>query len=448
MASRLFLASFAATALASEPSAVDGGKVSCTTGWDNCRSTRCCATAGHKCFAKGDYWGSCMETCTPGIHETDPEEYRTPWSCEVLESVEFKFKGSQLPAGFRPPPGSPADVHGHIRVEGSQLVGKHDQPVRLRGMSLFWSQWGGKYWNAGVIDWLVKDWGITMIRAAMGVESGGYLENHQVEKEKLVEVVDAAIRNGIYVVIDWHDHHAEPHVEEAKAFFAEMSAIYGHYPNVFFEIFNEPLQESWETDIMPYEQQIVDTIRRHSGNLIICGTRTWSQDVDLAADKPLKGFNLAYTLHFYAAYHKESLREKARVALSKGIALFASEWGTCYFDGNGQLDLNETNIWLDFLAEHNISDANWALNDKDEACSALLPGTQNKANWSTDVLTDSGRFVRSHLKSTREAETKKPAEEEGAAEPLDQISSAQGVHILFTLVLSLLAMGMTANLRA
>mmetsp|Transcript_24865 Transcript_24865/g.63402 ORF Transcript_24865/g.63402 Transcript_24865/m.63402 type:complete len:389 (-) Transcript_24865:363-1529(-) len=377
----------------------------------------------------------------------------------VLSAVAAIGGGSSVPTSFKPPAGSPVAQHGRIRVQGSQLVDEHGVPVRLRGMSMFWSQWGGKYWNDDVVQWLVRDWKISLLRAPMGVEDGGYLEGPESERQTVTVVVDAAIRAGIYVIIDWHDHRAEKHEGDARKFFDKMAKLYGRFPNVFFEIFNEPLQESWETDIMPYEQQIVDTIRRHSGNLIICGTRTWSQDVDLAADKPLKGFNLAYTLHFYAAYHKESLREKARVALSKGIALVASEWGTCYFDGNGQLDLNETNIWLDFLAEHNISDTNWALNDKDEACSALLPGTQNKANWSTDVLTDSGRFVRSDLKSTREAETKKAAEEEGAetkkaaeeegdAEPLDQISSAQGVHSLFTLVLSLLAVGMTANLRA
>jgi len=204
------------------------------------------------------------------------------------------------------------------------------------------------------------------------------------------------------VIIDWHDHHAEKHTARAQAFFTEMAQIYGHYPNVLFEIFNEPLKESWHNDIKPYEQEIVDVIRKHSENVIICGTRQWSQDVDVAAADPLVGGNLTYTLHFYSAYHKEELREKARKALGMGVALFASEWGTCSFDGDGSLDLEETRKWLEFLEEHNISDANWAVNDKKEACSALLPGASANGGWGPDSLTDSGKFVRNSLREARD----------------------------------------------
>eukprot|EP00445_Apocalathium_hangoei_P036916 CAMPEP_0203956960 /NCGR_PEP_ID=MMETSP0359-20131031/89025_1 /ASSEMBLY_ACC=CAM_ASM_000338 /TAXON_ID=268821 /ORGANISM="Scrippsiella Hangoei, Strain SHTV-5" /LENGTH=253 /DNA_ID=CAMNT_0050890767 /DNA_START=16 /DNA_END=774 /DNA_ORIENTATION=- len=237
----LLASCFSAVGLASKP---EGNSTpTCTSGLDDCRATRCCATDGYKCFAKSDYWASCLPSCVPGINLEDPEGLRTPWSCELLEPVEFK--GSQIPASFTAPAGSPVDMHGAIRVEGNKLLGKHGQPVRLRGMSLFWSQWSSTYWSEGVVDWLVKDWKVTMIRAAMGVESGGYLESGKIEKQRVVTVVDAAIRNGIYVVIDWHDHHAQSHKDEARAFFDEMASMYGGFPNVFFEIFNEPLQESW-----------------------------------------------------------------------------------------------------------------------------------------------------------------------------------------------------------
>lgn len=105
-----------------------------------------------------------------------------------------------------------------------------------------------------------------------------------------------------------------------------------------------------------------------------------------------------YTLHFYAATHGQFLRDKAKSALDRGVALFVSEWGTCEANGNGGLDLNESKKWLDFLAEYNVSDANWAVNDKKESCSALQPGAATYGRWRPKDLTRSGLWVRHSLR--------------------------------------------------
>ena len=51
--------------------------------------------------------------------------------------------------------------------------------------------------------------------------------------------------------------------------------------------------------------------------------------------------NVMYTLHFYAATHKEWLRDKAQAALDKGLPLFVSEFSICDASGNGGLDKAE-----------------------------------------------------------------------------------------------------------
>ncbi|CAK9097188.1 4-beta-glucanase) [Durusdinium trenchii] len=215
-------------------------------------------------------------------------------------------------------------------------------------------------------------------------------------------VVEAAIEQGIYVIIDWHDHNAEQHeqaadlTKEAAEFFGQVAKKYGHHPNVIFEIFNEPIFQAWNTTIKPYHEKIVSVIRQHSSNLIILGTGTWSQDVDIAAEDPVEGENLAYTIHFYANTHKQELRDKVLKAL-ESVAIFATEWGTCDASGDGTLNLAETKTWLDFFEEHHISDANWAISDKQEACSALLPGASGDGGWEDCELTESGHFVRSTL---------------------------------------------------
>merc|ERR1711994_1004661 len=90
------------------------------------------------------------------------------------------------------------------------------------------------------------------------------------------------------------------------------------------------------------------------------------------------------------------LRNKVSSALSSGVAVFATEWGTCSADGNGQLDLGETQTWLNFFGQHHIGDANWAVSDKSEACSALQPGASGNGGWSQ--LTTSGNFVRGSIR--------------------------------------------------
>jgi len=177
-----------------------------------------------------------------------------------------------------------------------------------------------------------------------------------------------------------------------------MAKAYGHLPNVLFETFNEPLSVDWSQQLKSYHEEMVSAIRSHSNNLVICGTPTWSQDVDRASEDQIDAENIAYTLHFYAATHTGALRDKASIALNNGAALFVSEWGSCEASGDGSLDFAETQAWLDFLDEHDISDAAWAVNDKEEACSALMPQASYTGNWTEAELTEHGRWVRESLR--------------------------------------------------
>ncbi|AEE96310.1 cellulase family glycosylhydrolase [Mahella australiensis] len=286
--------------------------------------------------------------------------------------------------------------HGMLKVVGNKVCDASGKPIQLKGMSLFWSQWSTPFWNADLVNNLASTWNATLIRAAMGVDEGGYISNPQVEKQKVITVVDAAINAGIYVIIDWHSH--DIHTSEAVAFFGEMAQRYKNTPNVIFEIFNEPDYESW-AQVKTYSTQVINTIRSTGAqNLILVGSPTWSQDVDVAANDPITGFsNIAYTLHFYAGTHKQYLRDKAITAMSKGLALFVSEWGTCDASGNGNLDLTESQRWIDFMNQYQISWANWSMNDKAETASALVVGASTTGPWPDSQLTESGKFVKAKI---------------------------------------------------
>ncbi len=292
------------------------------------------------------------------------------------------------------------EQHGQLRVQGNRIVDKDGKTVQLRGMSLFWSQWMGQFYNREAVKWLSDDWNCTIVRAAMAVGSGGYLANPEQEKQKVIAVVDAAIEQGIYVLIDWHDHEAQHNTAAAQKFFAEMAEKYKDSPNVIYETWNEPLNNaSWSETIKPYHEAVIRTIRQHDpDNIIVCGTRSWSQQVEEASKDPLKFDNIAYTLHYYAATHKQWLRDEAARAMQNGIALMVTEWGTSEASGNGKLDEEETRLWWKFLDNNAISWCNWSVADKEETAAALKPGANGTGGWADDLISPSGLLVREELR--------------------------------------------------
>nr|CAD2166507.1 unnamed protein product [Meloidogyne enterolobii] len=139
------------------------------------------------------------------------------------------------------------------------------------------------------------------------------------------------------------NHNAQGHVKQAKEFFAYFAQNYGSkYPNIIYETFNEPLQVDWN-GVKSYHEQVVAEIRKYDNkNVIVLGSTTWSQDVDTAANNPVRGSNLCYSLHYYAATHKQNLRDKAQAAINKGACIFVTEYGTVDASGGGGVDEGST----------------------------------------------------------------------------------------------------------
>jgi endoglucanase len=292
----------------------------------------------------------------------------------------------------------PVKDNGALKVVGTKLVNQQGQPVVLRGMSLGWHNWWPRFYNEGAVSWLKNDWGCTVIRAAMGVEPDkGYIKDPAWSKGLVKAVIDAAIKEGIYVIVDWHSHNIR--LNEAKQFFTEIATEYGQQPNIIYEIFNEPAEISWP-DVKAYSMEVIKTIRAiDPDNVILVGSPHWDQDVNVAADDPIKGYkNLMYTLHFYAATHKQELRDKGDYALKKGLPLFISESAGMEHTGNGPLNEPEWLAWINWAEKNKISWLIWSVTDKDETCSVVLPTASSTGNWSMKDLQPSGVKSRALLR--------------------------------------------------
>ncbi|MFM2363099.1 MAG: hypothetical protein RLZZ316_2001 [Bacteroidota bacterium] len=299
---------------------------------------------------------------------------------------------------FSTSPAQPVNGHGALHVSGLQLTDAHNNPVVLRGLSYGWHCFWPRFYNAGSVAWLVKDWKVNVVRAAMGIEPGenSYLKRPEWSVQKIKAVVDEAIKQNIYVIIDWHSHTIN--LKEAKAFFTQMATQYGNNPHVIYEIFNEPDEESW-SEVKAYSIELIKTIRAiDPDNIILVGSPHWDQDVHIAADDPIVGFsNIMYTLHFYAATHHQYLRDRGSYALSKGLPLFISESAGMEATGNGPLNEKEWQLWIDWAEANKISWITWSVSDKDETCSVLLPTAADNGNWTDAQLKASGLKTKAHL---------------------------------------------------
>lgn len=293
----------------------------------------------------------------------------------------------------------PVKKYGDLKVVGNQLTDQNNKPVVLRGMSFGWHNWWPRFYNKETVSWLAKDWNCNVVRAAMGIEpNGAYLADPKGSTKKIEAVIDGAIESGIYVVVDWHSHNIN--ISEAREFFTAIATKYGKYPNIIYEIFNEPDQESWQ-DVKKYSEELIAAIRAvDPDNIILVGSPHWDQDIHLVAADPIKdASNIMYTVHYYAATHKQPLRDRSDAAFKKGIPIFISESAGMEASGDGPLNVEEWKKWIEWAEARKISWITWSVSDKDESCSVLKKSASSTGGWKEEDLKESGIKAREYIRT-------------------------------------------------
>ena len=165
----------------------------------------------------------------------------------------------------------------------------------------------------------------------------------------------------MYVVIDWHilsDGNPKTNQKKALSFFARYAKKYGKQNNILYEICNEPNGNvTWAKDIKPYAKKVIKKIRKYDKkNIIVVGTPTWSQDVDVVAKSPLKEKNIVYS-------------------------------------GNGGIDKKSASKWMKLLKKYKIGHIAWNISNKNET-SALIQSKCGKTDKiSYKNLSKSGKWI-------------------------------------------------------
>ena len=336
---------------------------------------------------------------------------------------------------------TPVGRHGKLSVQKVDgyaapiMVDQNGVPTQLRGASTHGMHWFPQYVNQNAFQTLRDDWGINMVRLVCyprDVGSVGYLTGGDSTKQQLDTLiqngVDYATKLGMYALVDWHVHAYNPneYLKEAKIFFTKYATMYKDHDNVLYEICNEPTGTNWYSgngkDLYTYCSEVIKTIRAIDPDaIIICGTNTWSQDVDQVAAKPMKALgyeNIMYTFHFYSATHKENLMKKVRLATKDGTPIFVTEFGICSADGNGSYDAENADRWIELLDELNISFACWSYSNCNEKSAYFKSSCSNAGgDWTADDLTTTGKWLINTCRAHEEKENASYPAVSPSAEP-------------------------------
>lgn len=301
----------------------------------------------------------------------------------------------------------PFETHGKLSVKGTDIVDMNGDKYQLKGVSTHGITWFPDYVNKEAFETLRDDWGANLIRLAMYTDTGdsyGYCSGG--DKDEILALVDkgvsAATELGMYVIVDWHilsDSDPNNHIDDAKEFFDKVSKKYAAQENVIYEICNEPNGGTQWSSVKSYAETIIPVIKANDKDaLIIVGTPNWSQDVDIASQDPITGYdNIMYAVHFYAATHKDDLRNKVKTALDNGLPVFVSEFSLCDASGNGGIDYDSSDEWFKLINENNLSYSSWSLCNKNET-SALIKSDSTATGSLSDVdLSDTGKYVRDRI---------------------------------------------------
>jgi endoglucanase len=82
----------------------------------------------------------------------------------------------------------------------------------------------------------------------------------------------------------------------------------------------------------------------------------------------------------------------------KGLPIFVSECAGMEATGDGKIDYEEWQKYIDWMHKRKLSWAVWSVSDKNESCSVLNTSAASDGGWSDKDLKEWGLKAREYLK--------------------------------------------------
>ena len=94
--------------------------------------------------------------------------------------------------------------NGWLNVDGTNVKNEKGETIQLVGVSSHAIQWYSSIISPENIKTLKEDWGINAIRLAVYTQVNGEIVHEERQNKRIMELVDFAIAEDIYVILDWH----------------------------------------------------------------------------------------------------------------------------------------------------------------------------------------------------------------------------------------------------
>jgi len=151
-------------------------------------------------------------------------------------------------------------------------------------------------------------------------------------------VVDYCKTKDMYAIIDWHYiANTYDHVASTNQFWTYMAPRFANDDHVFFELFNEPINNTFGSDAANWAsvktdmQNWINIVRTYApNNIILVGGASWSQIIGPAASNPPTGSNIVIVSHIYPGHWRAGNPSWYTNNITTCAAVFPimmTEWG-------------------------------------------------------------------------------------------------------------------------
>ena len=293
--------------------------------------------------------------------------------------------------------------YGALNTSKGYIADASGDKVSLMGPSLHWSYAAPTWWSRKTVNYLVDQYHIQIIRLPVTIAPGSngglnrvekpsdiitedcYYWHPEETKQMVDEVVKAAIENDIYVIIDFHEHYAQDWTDLAKEFFTYFATKWGNYPNVMYEIYNEPVCDNGT--VVTYAKLVIPVIRAiDPDNIIIVGSAQYSREPQNVTGAGQGYTNIAYSWHGYPRWgHQGDWNSSDADSWNTTIPVIVTEWGMGNSGSDGGL--------LDIYKSRGLINCFWSMSNiggDEEIWSVLKSDCTKKSGWTTEDMTENG----------------------------------------------------------